>query len=870
MRIKQISKQLKAWRGKLFGGGRKGPQRRRLKLSPAAIAGIIVFALFGIALYIRAYLPYDSVFVGGEVWFKGADPWYHMRLVDNLIQHFPHSIWFDPYTNYPHGYVVAWPPFYHWLIGGAAWIIGLGHPSQYLGETVGAFTPAVLGALTVIPVYFIGKELFNRWVGVISAAILVVLPGEFLSRSLLGFTDHHVAEVLFSTVIILFLIMAVKRAREKEISFSHLMNKDWAVIKKPLIYSLLAGIFLGIYLLTFVAGIMLVFIIFVYLMIQFIIDHLRGKSTDYLCTIGVLTFAIGFIMAIPFFYKVIPAGIGGPGFWVPMVIAIIAPLALSGVSRFVVSKGWRPAFYPLVLLGVAGIGLLIFWAIDPSLLHSLLNQFSVFNPSTTILTVQEARPFDIDMAWGDFTVSFFIFFISFGLLNYRAFKEGNAGKTVFLVWVVVLLLWLLMFCFRFDHLTDIEKLGWNLALSTVSFALLIYTAIKEGSADKTLLLVWCIIMLALMFGQRRFCYYFAVNAALLVGYFSWRVLDFAGLEKLLTKPKEIKEMVKAYTTKKKKKKTKKRVSEKRFLQPRETWIKVIGAGIVIFFLVFFPNICPEQGFPFGRLQATAETGAVGVGEWESALVWLRENTTEPFDDPDYYYQLYDFPPRENHAFEDYDYPETSYGIMSWWDYGHWITRLGRRIPIACPFQSLAAPIAGKFLTSQNETEANQILDELGVKYVMSDYAMPIGKFYAQLTWAGKNESDFYEIYHVPVEGGNLQQVMLYYPSYYNSTVVRLYNFNGQAVVPSENATMVISFAERINREGETYKELTGLWRFSAYEEARDFVASQDSENYRIVGENPFTSPVLLEKMEHYRLVYTTSSPYPVKIFEYTE
>jgi len=162
------------------------------------------------------------------------------------------------------------------------------------------------------------------------------------------------------------------------------------------------------------------------------------------------------------------------------------------------------------------------------------------------------------------------------------------------------------------------------------------------------------------------------------------------------------------------------------------------------------------------------------------------------------------------------------------------------------------------------------MGELGVKYVMSDYAMPVYKFYAMLTWAGKSESDFYEIYHAPVEGGVLQPWRLFYPSYYNSTVVRLYNFNGEAVVPSENATEVISFRERISREGKPYKEITGLWSFSTYEEATDFMASHASENYRIVGVDPFKSPVPLEKMEHYQLVYASSSPSPVKIFEYTE
>jgi dolichyl-diphosphooligosaccharide--protein glycosyltransferase len=782
------------------------PQGRRFEFSPAAIAGIIVAALCGIALFIRIYFPYDQVFSGGSVWFTD-DAWYHMRLVENMLQHFPHRIYFDAYTYYPHGTVVPWPPFYDWLIAGAAWIIGLGHPSQHLVETVGAFTPAVLGALTVIPVYFIGKELFNRWAGVISAAILVVLPSEFLSRSLLGFTDHHAAETLFSTVIILFLIMAVKRAREREISFSfsHLVNKDWAVIKKPLIYTLLAGVFLGIYLLTWVGGLMLVFIIFAYLGIQFIVDHLRGKSTDYLCIIAVLTFAIASIMSIPFLPETYLSTIC----IVSLVIAIVAPLGLSGVSRFMATKAMKPVYYPLALLGIAGVGLLIFWLIDPSLLHSMLGNFIVFTPQGGTLTIQEARPLNAQMAWSDFTTSFFIAFIGLGLLIYRA--------------------------------------------------------VKERSADKTLFLVWCVVMLVATFSQVRFCYYFAVNAALLTGYFSWRVLDFAGLRKLLTKPKEL---VSAYTTKKKKKKTKARekVSQRRFLQPRATWIKVVGAGIAIFLLVFFPNISPQAGFSFGKLEVAASMGPVRIDpDWYSALVWLRGNTTEPFDDPDYYYQLYEPPP----SGEDYDYPDTAYGIMSWWDYGHWITRVGRRIPIANPFQE-GAQIAGKYLISQNETSANQIMDELGAEYVMIDYAMPVLKFYAMVTWAGENESDFYDVYYAPTGNGTLQPVRLFYPSYYNSTVVRLYNFNGEAVVPSENATIVISYMDQVDRQGMWYKEITGSWSFSTYEEARDFISSHASENYKIIAVDPFKSPVPLEKLEHYQLVYATSSPYPVKIFKYTE
>jgi len=112
---------------------------------------------FGIALCFRIYLPYDQVFSGDLVKFTSIDAYYHMRLVDNLLQHFPHSISFDPYTFYPNGAMVGWPPLFDWFLAGIIWVIGLGSPTEHTINVVSVYFPAVLGALTVIPVYFIGK-----------------------------------------------------------------------------------------------------------------------------------------------------------------------------------------------------------------------------------------------------------------------------------------------------------------------------------------------------------------------------------------------------------------------------------------------------------------------------------------------------------------------------------------------------------------------------------------------------------------------------------------------------------------------------------------------------------------------------------------
>jgi len=68
----------------------------------------------------------------------------------------------------------------------------------------------------------------------------------------------------------------------------------------------------------------------------------------------------------------------------------------------------------------------------------------------------------------------------------------------------------------------------------------------------------------------------------------------------------------------------------------------------------------------------------------------------------------------------FQYPDTAYGNMSWWDYGYWIEVIGRKIPNANPFQAgigggpTHAPGASTFFTSQSEEGADEVLWNLGV------------------------------------------------------------------------------------------------------------------------------------------------------------
>ncbi|MFC1938175.1 hypothetical protein ACFLWH_00735 [Chloroflexota bacterium] len=236
-------------------------------------------------------------------------------------------------------------------------------------------------------------------------------------------------------------------------------------------------------------------------------------------------------------------------------------------------------------------------------------------------------------------------------------------------------------------------------------------------------------------------------------------------------------------------------------------------------------------------------------DWHASLVWLRENTPEPFGDADFYYAKYEPPPQG----KDYDYPASSYGVMSWADYGHWITTIARRIPNSSPLQAGLKP-TGSFFTAQDEPSADEILDKLGSKYVIMDWSIALQRFGVLAVAAGKDPRDFSEVYYQRNQNGVFAPVTVFYPEYYRSMYIRLYFFKGRAATPDES-TLVISYRQH----GNGLKEITSTQLFATYEEALDYMEGQSSPTSRIVGFDPSLSPVPLERLDHYSLVYQSPS-----------
>jgi asparagine N-glycosylation enzyme membrane subunit Stt3 len=181
---------------------------RLQKILTLTLLSVITFAS-------RVVGQLDKVFINGlfplggseAVLFRGQDAWYHIRLASYLRENWPvflHNDWFaNPLGQPP----VGWPPV-------TTYLIGLPFLSEHAMEVWAAFLPPLVAIGIVITTYYLAMEIFHsRGYSLIAALLVAVLPTEVFHRTMLGFTDHHMLEVLFTSLTLLFMFRMHKSVK---------------------------------------------------------------------------------------------------------------------------------------------------------------------------------------------------------------------------------------------------------------------------------------------------------------------------------------------------------------------------------------------------------------------------------------------------------------------------------------------------------------------------------------------------------------------------------------------------------------------------------------------------------------------------------
>jgi len=425
----------------------------------------LLFLLMLIMLFLRIVPFYHTVFTpwpdsyGNFVNFASDDAVYHMRIVHNTLGHFPWRVFFDPFTYYPYGSQVHFGPFFTFMIAGGAWVLGLGHPSVQLTNLVGAYLPPILGALCLIPTYFIAKKMFGRNAALIAALVLTFLPGAFFQRSTLGFADHHVAETLFSSLAFMFVFYALDARESKQ-----RRGRLW-------IYAILSGFFFGIYLLSWPAALLFASILFVFILAMFISNSWRRRESNYLLVLAAGFYLPAFFMVLPYAFINSRLQLGYYSWTQPLILLLLftAVLFFCLLAELSKEKRWHfPCFLVLVILAVS----LCTHLFLPGFASIITGGIKLlFTPKLGMYTVSEVWPAIIDPVTEGFTL--------------RA-------------------LWLGLF--------------WALPCSLIALPIFCDKAFQEGSPKNFLLAIWGILILLATASQQRFAYYFAINASIFSAY----------------------------------------------------------------------------------------------------------------------------------------------------------------------------------------------------------------------------------------------------------------------------------------------------------------------------------------------------------------
>lgn len=247
------------------------------KYWPIAAIAIIMFSSFSVRLTDYRW-PY----------LRNIDSYFFFRHMDEIIGNDgvlpPH----DNFMLAPHGSERINGQFFYPYLGAYTYMAFFSH--QTLTEFLIWF-PAFIAALMAIPVYFIGKYLYDRKAGIL-AAFFIVFDVSIMSRSLAGDPDSDAIVLLMPLITIALFILAYKyvdRVRKLNI--------------KTLTYFAFTGVALGIWAHTW-AGQWYIFWLMTGFTAIMVIKHFLHSRRAKISSRRLLPYIYGYIMMIILFFAI--------------------------------------------------------------------------------------------------------------------------------------------------------------------------------------------------------------------------------------------------------------------------------------------------------------------------------------------------------------------------------------------------------------------------------------------------------------------------------------------------------------------------------------------------------------------------------------
>jgi len=752
----------------------------------------VLVALMAFMLWVRVRDYTNHIGPNGEPLYTGNDGYYHYRSVNYVLENYPYTMPFDPWTGFDVGRRAGqFGTIFDQAVATVALVVGLGSPSQETVVTVTLFAAPVVATLCAIPMYYVGKRLGGRFGGIVAVVILALTPGMFLTRSVAGSYDHQIVEAFFSLVVLAVGMKLLAVAQREAPIYEFIRTREFELLRRPVAWGLALGVALTLAVLNWPPAIFLFGLFGIFLFFALSIEFLRGHSPDHIAIPTVVAMVTAAVLIVPFLQT---TGLQPTDYSIAHPLLALAVAAgtvfMAGTARLWDREELPRAAYPFGVAGAGLVGVGVLAVVAPDTLGFFLSQLervAGLGTTDTVATIGEAQAPSDPLG---------LFYRNYGLGFYTA---------------------------------------------VLGVLLVVYRVVSRTRprADYLLVAVYGALMLLFTLTQNRFEIHFVIAVAAANAYVVGWVYQFVDLQDVRTDIAKIK--------------------------PYQILIVVAILAVIAGPLV-------ATGATLSTADAAAQPGE--MEQWGESLDWLSEETPEVGaygsggDRSLEYYGTYD----EYNVGDDFEYGDGDYGVLAWWDYGHYITTRGERIPVANPFQQHATESAD-FLLADEETEALEILDEdqpdgEGVQYVMVDY--PLGyagtqKYNAPTAFESRHNVTSGD---VGIQVVNEQGQRLYGAHTqrgYESMRVRLYQHHGSA---QEAGPVTVNFGEYSPTDGvATLPEGAGglddlFTQHDSVEAAREAAENDPTVVHGgVLGQQAERT----EALEHFRLVHaggpTTQSPF---------
>jgi dolichyl-diphosphooligosaccharide--protein glycosyltransferase len=391
---------------------------------------ILLAFITGLAFFLRTYYALPAAIQNASNgWFSvsgGADSYYHQHVIEYILSTH-HQLLTDIFLNYPVGLIDPRPPFFDWIVAVLAYVI-----SPFFGFNVTLLAASysltlitsIFGAFLSIPMYLIGKEAFNKKVGIISA-FLIAISAANMSRSVAGWGGYDTVILFFGLLTWYFFLKALKSVKKdvwiddwfKLSSIKTGSKKFFSENHNAIIYAALSGISMGTIAMTWTGFSYIEVIILVFLIIQLFINRFRNTSSFHLLIIALVFGLFAYLPSLPWYWV---ENVISPWYNVPfylLVFTIFVALFMELTSRY----PWT-FVYPAAIVGIIII-YLVGWRIDSSLMNFIVSGQGYFIKNKLYSTIAEAQPpslAQLILSVGDGV--FFLFVGGFLYIIYKARK----------------------------------------------------------------------------------------------------------------------------------------------------------------------------------------------------------------------------------------------------------------------------------------------------------------------------------------------------------------------------------------------------------------------------------------------------------------